>query len=60
MGNRVVEAKEDNIKLKTLTTGAKCSDSKYTDAQLYKYIKSLVVSVVEQLYALFYRCLTHV
>ena len=28
--------------------------------QLYKYIKSLVVGVVEQLFILLYRCLTHV
>ena len=40
-GNRVVEAKEDNIQLKTLTSGGKYSVSKYTEAstiQIYKIV----------------------
>ena len=40
-GNRVVDAKEDNIQLKTLTSGGKYSVSKYTEAsivQIYKMV----------------------
>ena len=40
-GNRVVDAKEDNIQLKTLTSGGKYSVSTYTEAstvQIYKIV----------------------
>ena len=40
-GNRVVDAKEDNIQLKTLTSGGKYSVLKYTAAstvQIYKIL----------------------
>ena len=40
-GNRVVDTKEDNIQLKTLTSGGKYSVSKYTEAstiQIYKIV----------------------
>ena len=39
--NRVVDAKEDNIQLKILTSGGKYSVSKYTEAstvQIYKIV----------------------
>ena len=40
-GNRVADAKEDNLQLKTLTSGGKYSVSKYTEVstvQVYKII----------------------
>ena len=40
-GNRVVQAKEDGIQLKTLTSGAKYSVLKYTNAstvQIYEIV----------------------
>ena len=40
-GNSVVDTKEDNIQLKTLTSGGKYSVSKYTEAsavQIYKIV----------------------
>ena len=42
--NRVVEVKEDNIQLKTLTSGGKYSVSKYTEAstvQIYKIVSCM-------------------
>ena len=59
-GNRVVEVKQDNIQLKTLTSGSKYTVSKYTVASTVQILKSLVVGVVEQLFTLLYRCFTHV
>ena len=59
-GNRVVDAKEDNMQLKTLTSGGKYSVLKYMRHQLYKCIKLLVVGVVEQLFTLLYWSFMHV
>ena len=38
----VVDAKEDNIQLKTLTTGGKYSVSKYTEASTVQIIYNIV------------------
>ena len=49
---RFVEAKENNIQLKTLTSGAIYSAFKYTEAStvyIYKIVNT-VVGVVEQLF----------
>ena len=53
-GDRVVDAKEDNMQLKTLISVGKYSVSKYTETSTVQLIKSLAVDVVEQLFTLLY------
>ena len=45
-GNRVVEAKEDKIQLGTLTSGAKYSVLKYTEASTEQIYKIIVAGVL--------------